>query len=128
MQVHPEFLYSHSTAETNLAGCFYTRGAGVFNKIPLSSEEQQKFVSYMNQLDEGVSFGDDIKKTIIATEVLLLINNAFLKHTSSGKQTGGNTIKAAIDYIMESRIDPKGGYYERLNVVHSCAFDDQLVL
>ena len=32
--------------------------------------------------------------------------NAFLKHTSSGKQTGGNTIKAAIDYINANFAQP----------------------
>ena len=106
MQVHPEFLYSHSTAETNLSGCFYTRGSGVFNKINLTREEREEFIGYMNKLDEKISFGDDIKKTNIAVEVLILINAAFSSHTSVGNQTGVNTIKTAIDFINANFSEP----------------------
>ena len=106
MQVHPEFLYSHSTAETDLSHCFYTRGAGVFNKIKLSDEERDKFLEYMNQLEEKAPFGDDIIKTMLAMQVLILINAAFSNHTTAGKQTGGKAIKSAIDFINANFAEP----------------------
>ncbi len=106
MQVHPEFLYAHSTPQTDLSHCFYKRGVGVFNKISLSNEEKNKFLEYMNSLEETAPFGDDIIKTMIAVKVLLLINTAFSHHTTQGKQTGVNTIKIAIDYINENFSEP----------------------
>ncbi len=106
MQVHPEFLYSHSTAETNLSHCFYTRGAGVFNKISLNDKEKSEFMEYMRRVDDTAPFGDDIVKSILATQVLLLINTAFANHTTAGKQTGGNTIKLAIDFINKNFAQP----------------------
>lgn len=102
MQVHPEFLYSHSTDKTDLSRCFYTRGKGISNKIRLSEEEKKKFIDYIKRLDEKNSFGDDIIKNIIAIEILVLINSAFASHASKEKATGSGAIKNAIEYINKN--------------------------
>lgn len=102
MQVHPEFLYSHSSDKTDLSHCFYTRGKDVSNKIKLTEDEKNKFIEYINCLDEKNDFGDDIAKNIIAVQILLLINSAFYLHTSAEKQSGSSAIKKAIDYINKN--------------------------
>ncbi len=106
MQVHPEFLYSRSTAETDLSRCFYTRGKDVSNKIHLSAKEREAFVGYIQRLREENSFGDDIVKNITATEILVLINSAFLKQNSSEKTVGSDAIKKAMDYINDNFNQP----------------------
>lgn len=102
MQVHPEFLYSHSSDKTDLSRCFYTRGKDVSNKIKLTDEERSKFIDCIKRLDEKNDFGDDIVKNIIALEILVLINTAFASHTTAEKASGSGAIKNAIDYINKN--------------------------
>ena len=99
MQVHPEFLYANSTDKTDFSHCFYTRGKDVSNKVKLSEEEIDKFISYIDKADNSSGFGADIEKKIAALKILLLVNSAFSIHTSVEKQAGSKAIKTAIDYI-----------------------------
>ncbi len=106
MQVHPEFLYAQSSAKTDLSHCFYTRGKGESNKIRLSPEELERLIGYIKRLEEEKNFGDDIIKTITATEILILINSAFLQQSNSEKTIGSEAIKKAIDYINSNFSQP----------------------
>ncbi len=99
MQVHPEFLYSQSTDKTDLSHCFYTRGKDVSNKIVLTDAERENFIFCIKRLEGEKSFGDDIIKNITATEILLLVNSAFVSQISGEKTIGSEAIKKAIDYI-----------------------------
>lgn len=100
MQVHPQFLYSQSTVKTNLSYCFYARGNGISNKISLDDESKKKLLDLFGKLSKESSFGDDIIKTNIATEILVLINSAFIEHSES-QEIGidNDAIKKAIDHI-----------------------------
>lgn len=99
MQVHPEFLYSQSTDKTDLSHCFYTRGKDVSHKIVLTDSEREHFIACIKRLEEEKSFGDDIINNITATEILLLINTAFISQISAEKPAGSEAMKKAIDYI-----------------------------
>ena len=100
MQVHPQFLYSQSTVKTNLSYCFYARGNGISNKILLDDESKKKLLELFGKLKKESSFGDDIIKTNIATEILVLINSAFIENSES-QEIGidNDAIKKAIDHI-----------------------------
>lgn len=102
MQVHPEFLYAHSTDKTDLSHCFYARGKEISNKIRLTENKKEKFISYIKRLDEESAFGDDIAKNLIALEILILVNSAFSSHTTSEKTSGSGAIKNAIEYINKN--------------------------
>lgn len=102
MQVHPEFLYSQSSAKTNLAHCFFSRGPEFSHKINLTEEERKAFVKYVERLKNEAEFGDDIIKNITATQILILINTAFISQTGAGKTAGSEAIKKAIGYINEN--------------------------
>ena len=106
MQVHPEFLYAQSTEKTNLSHCFYTRGKGVSHKVHLSPGELSEYINKINRLSEKTQFGDDIIKTLTATELLVMINSAFSLQTSAEKTVGSEAIKKAIDYINENFSQP----------------------
>ena len=99
MQVHPEFLYSQSSAQTDLSHCFYSRGADISHKLSLSKEELETLVSYIKRLEREESFGDDIIKNITATQFLIMINSAFVSQIGRGKTSGSEAIKKAMDYI-----------------------------
>ncbi len=100
MQVHPQFLYSQSTVSTNLSYCFYARGNGISNKLVLDKEDNDKLMELAQKLKQDNSFGDDIIKTNVATEMLVLINSAFVKNAEI-REIGidNDAIKKAIDYI-----------------------------
>lgn len=102
MQVHPEYLYSNSTAKTDLSGCFYMRGKDITNKIRLSENQQKELISYLRSLENENTFGDDIIKNITALNILILINGAFSVHTDADKSSGTGTIKNAIEYINKN--------------------------
>ncbi len=106
MQVHPEFLYSHSTDKTDLSHCFYTRGKNASNKVVLSKEEKERFITCIKRLEREESFGDDITKNITATEILLLVNSAFISQSSAEKTVGSEATKKAIDYINSNFSQP----------------------
>ncbi|MBQ2889097.1 MAG: helix-turn-helix domain-containing protein [Clostridia bacterium] len=99
MQVHPEFLYSQSSAQTDLSHCFYTRGGDVSHKLMLSQEERETLVGYIKRLEAEESYGDDIIKKITATQFLILINSAFVSQIGAEKSSGSEAIKKAMDYI-----------------------------
>ena len=99
MQVHPEFLYSQSSAQTDLSHCFYTRGGDISHKLMLSKEERETLVGYIKRLEAEESFGDDIIKKITATQFLILINSAFVSQIGAEKPSGSEAIKKAMDYI-----------------------------
>ncbi len=106
MQVHPEFLYGQSTDKTDLSHCFYTRGKEASNKIVLTKEERERFICCINRLREEKNYGDDIIKNITATEILLLVNSAFVSQTSAEKTMGSEAMKKAIDYINNNFNQP----------------------
>ncbi len=99
MQVHPEFLYSQSSAQTDLSHCFYTRGGDISHKLTLSQEERETLVGYIKRLEAEESYGDDIIKKITATQFLILINSAFVSQIGAEKSSGSEAIKKAMDYI-----------------------------
>ncbi len=99
MQVHPEFLYSQSSAQTDLSHCFYTRGGDVSHKLSLTKDELDTLVSYIKRLEREERFGDDIIKNITATQFLILINSAFVSQIGAEKSSGSEAIKKAMDYI-----------------------------
>lgn len=102
MQVHPEFLYAHSSPSTNLAHCFYTRERGILHKITLTEKEREAFIGFIHRLEKEESYGDDIIKDITATEILILINSAFISRTGMEKTVGSEAIRKAIGYINEN--------------------------
>ncbi len=103
MQVHPQFLYSQSTVKTNLSFCFYSRGNGISNKLSLDSSDKDRLMNLIDKLSKTSDFGDDIIKTNIATEMLVLINSAFIK-SANNLEIGidNDAIKKAIDYINDN--------------------------
>ena len=104
MQVHPEFLYSQSSAQTDLSHCFYTRGGDISHKLTLSQEERETLVGYIKRLEAEESYGDDIIKKITATQFLILINSAFVSQIGAEKSSGSEAIKKAMDVCIEKGV------------------------
>lgn len=106
MQVHPEFLYASSTEQTDLSHCFYSRGFDCANKISLTDEELKSLCSLFMRLGEDYTFGDDITKNLLATEVLVYVNTLFMLRKSQPRVIGDRAVQKAIEYINKNYSEP----------------------
>lgn len=102
IQIHPDFLFSSSTDQTDLSACFYHRPAEFSHRLPLSPEEQEQLVDWLKQLEQSYEFGDDVIKRSIAALLLTFVNQLFSKQQNpprylpSGRE---DPLQAAILYI-----------------------------
>ncbi len=103
IQIHPEFIYSASTEETDLSQCFYVRHKNTSNKITLSDEERKNILNMLKKLSVNYEFGDDVMKNSIMLQILTLINEKFIhSHDASLRaQLKSLPLNAAILYINE---------------------------
>ena len=62
LQIHPEYLYTRSTEQSDLSRCFYTRGDGISNKISLTDTEIAQIQQLFLLFRKDAGFGDDILK------------------------------------------------------------------
>lgn len=83
LQIHPEYLIANSTAETDLSRCFYTRGAGVSNKITLTDSEIAEIERLLILFRSDNGFGDDVLKNAAVNTILVLVNQYFMKRAKN---------------------------------------------
>ena len=77
LQVHPAFLFSSSTEQTDLSKCFFLRTENISHKITLSDEELKEFQQNFMNLKTDYEYGDDIIKNSIILEILVRLNQIF---------------------------------------------------
>ena len=108
LQIHPEYLYSNSTEETDLSKCFYTRGADISHKVSLTDEEIAKLQSLLITFRKDHGFGDDIIKKSAINNFLVLVNQFFLKRANKANisKCEDKTIRNTISYINAHFAEP----------------------
>lgn len=105
LHVHPDFLYSNSLGEANLASCFYS--SEKITKTHLSKEELSKLTELFESLNNSYPYGDELFKKIRIIEILLETSKFFSTHQiSTPKITNHKTIQMAIDYINNNYASP----------------------
>lgn len=108
LQIHPEYLYTNSTEETDLSRCFYTRGNGVSHKISLTDDEIAKLQSLLISFRKDNGFGDDIIKNSAVNTFLVLVNQFFLKQAQDENtpKCEDETVRNTISYINAHFAEP----------------------
>lgn len=101
IQLHPSFIYNSSTDITDLSHCFYSRTTPDCNQLSLSQTEKKYILSLIDKLREYNSFGDDILKNNIITEILIFINKKFIESSQKAPSAFNDSkvISDAIRYI-----------------------------
>lgn len=105
LHIHPSFLYSVSSEQTDLARCFKIRGASVSHKSTPSKEKYTKLTELFEKLSSDADFGDDILKNLAAIEIITLTNDCFKKQNKEytyHSPMENKTIDIAIDYINQN--------------------------
>ncbi len=108
IQIHPEYLYSNSTRETDLSRCFYTRDSDISHRISLSDVEVSELQRLLIAFRSDYGFGDDIIKNASINTILSLVNQFFLKRAEGTSVTKceNETIRNTINYINAHYSEP----------------------
>ena len=104
MQVHPAFLYGHST-ESDLSYAFFTRGSGISQKLTLSARELEYVSELIDALQTDSGYGDDVIKNARALELIVFLNRIFREKNLRHDNTvcyGNKTVETALRYINEN--------------------------
>ena len=105
MQVHPAFLYGHSTESTDLSYAFFTRGSGISQKLTLSASELGYMSELIGALQTDNGYGDDVIKNARALEMIVFLNRIFREKNLRHDNTvcyGNKTVETALRYINEN--------------------------
>lgn len=77
ISIHPEYLKSLSTANTDLDYCFSHRSSDSSHRIQLSKEQQQRFIYYIHKIASLSGYGSDVLEQTAFTELMVMINSQF---------------------------------------------------
>lgn len=80
IQIHPDFLFSSSSDETDLSRCFYKRTPGFSHRLHLKQQDLTQMLSLLRVFDRVYPTGDDVVKTSTAAILLAFVNQLFSEH------------------------------------------------
>jgi len=101
IQLHPSFIYDSSSEITDLSHCFYARTTPDCNRLSLTEEDRDYVLSLIERLKSYNSFGDDILKNNIMTEIMIFINKKFIESSQKAPSdlSDSRVVLDAIKYI-----------------------------
>lgn len=105
LEIDPAFLYSASTEDTDLGGCFSVRNDNISHKILLNENELNHLRELFENLACDFEYGDDIIKTLSATAIITLTNKYFEKQNQSHSYRSGlenKTVDTAVSFINQN--------------------------
>lgn len=98
LSIHPDFTKKLSTSGTDLDACFSNRPEDFSHRIPLSREQQARFLYYINKITGAEGYGRDIIEQSAFMELMVLINNTL--QTSASHAGGGCVYSQQVDDIL----------------------------
>ena len=98
LSIHPDFTKKLSTPGTDLDACFSNRPEDFSHRIPLSREQQARFLYYINKITGAEGYGHDIIEQSAFMELMVLINNTL--QTSASHAAGGCVYSQQVDDIL----------------------------
>ena len=102
LHVHPSFLYTNSTDESNLAHCFDYCTQNTSNRLALNEDESMALTNLFEKLNKNYEFGDDIIKNAAVLEILAAVNKYFIEKNAEhrySEKSKNQTLIAALKYI-----------------------------
>lgn len=77
IQIHPDFLFSSSSDETDLSRCFYKRPPGFSHRLHLKQQELDHMLMLLRSFEQAYPTGDDVIKISMAVILLAFVNQLF---------------------------------------------------
>lgn len=104
ISIHPDFLKSISTDETDLSYCFTHRDEDFRHKISLNKEQQNRFMYFINKIISTEGFGSDRIEYSSFIELMTYLTKAFVDNEDSllSSYKYNNQIQDIIGYINDN--------------------------
>jgi len=111
LSIHPEYVKTLSTAETDLDYCFSHREGEISHKLSLSKEQQKRFLYFVGKMLSAKGYAHDIIEQAAFMELLSLIN--YLFKTSCRRQPAKTPDKELSGYKYNRQVDDILSYINR---------------
>jgi AraC-like DNA-binding protein len=105
ISVHPDFLKTISTPNTELDYCFLHREPMFSHRISLDKDQQQRFMYYIHKINSISGYAEDVLERNAFTELMVFFNKEF-SSKSHIEETGQNfhyqydqQVKCILEYI-----------------------------
>lgn len=101
--IAPAFLKAISTESTDLDACFRDHPPGRSHRIPLSGEEQKRFLFYIDNMKSVGSFASDIMERSLFSLFMVYMTKRYLKfirHRSVPLNVSGKSHGVKVDGIL----------------------------
>ncbi len=74
ISIYPDYVKQISSEHTDLDRCFSVRGTPFSHRIPLTKDQQNRFLYYVNKITSADGFAHDIIEQAAFMELLVMIN------------------------------------------------------
>ncbi|WP_074887464.1 helix-turn-helix domain-containing protein [Butyrivibrio proteoclasticus] len=100
IMIDPDYMKEISSTETNLDACFQERNEKFSHKISLTSEQQSRFLYFVNKILTSNGYGHDLLERATFTELFVLINQIVNEKTSDKLEDKPSTYNEQVDAIL----------------------------
>ena len=100
IMIDPDYMKEISSKETNLDACFQERDEKFSHKISLSSEQQSRFLYFVNKILTSNGYGHDLLERATFTELFVLINQIVNEKNSDKAEDKPSTYNEQVDAIL----------------------------
>ena len=109
ISIHPDFLKSLCTENTDLDACFQNRSMRSNHKVSLTTEEQKNFQYFIHKLSHIKGYGSDILERAAFLELMVFLNKRFHKNriADTDKEISSNAqVDSILSYINQHIEEP----------------------
>ncbi|WP_022773548.1 AraC family transcriptional regulator [Butyrivibrio sp. AE2015] len=100
IMIDPDYMKEISSKETNLDACFQERDDKFSHKISLTSEQQSRFLYFVNKILTSNGYGHDLLERATFTELFVLINQIVNEKNSDKVEDRPSTYNEQVDAIL----------------------------
>ncbi len=100
IMIDPDFMKEISSDETDIDACFQNRTAKFSHKISLTSEQQSRFLYFVNKILTSNGYGHDLLERATFTELFVMINQIVSEEGSDEPVEKTATYNEQVDAIL----------------------------
>ena len=100
ISIYPEFMQQMSSAATNLDYCFQHRPDHFSHRLHLTSDQQKRFLYYINKLLTSNDYGCDLIEKSVFAELFVMINGICLSRETRPAEENISLYHSQVDDIL----------------------------
>lgn len=100
ISIYPEFMQQMSSAATNLDYCFQHRPDHFSHRLHLTSDQQKRFLYYINKLLTSNDYGCDLIEKSVFAELFVMINGICISRETRPAEENISLYHSQVDDIL----------------------------